>query len=265
MADRLRMRSSVRNALVWRTLQDTVVDLTAALGREQLDVLDAGGGTGGIAVPLAELGHRVTVVDTSPDSLAALERRAAEAGVTARVRGVQGDAASIPDLLRSGDPSTSGHEQDGDEPGGFDLAICHSVLEIADDPAALLAGVASSLRPDGVASIVTANAVAAALHRAIAGRFDEALHALRDPLGRYGPNDPVPRRFSLSDVRALVDAAGLTVVATHGARVFADVVPAGSLDVDPQAAAALIELELQAADVPALRDIASALHLIARR
>lgn len=260
MADRLRMRSSVRNALVWRVLQDAIADLTSALGREQLDVIDVGGGTGGIAVPLAEMGHRVTVVDTSPDSLAALERRVAEAGVTALVHGVQGDAANVPEVLHSADPHNKRAADDG-----FDLAVCHSVLEIVDEPAPVLAGVARSLRSGGLASIVTANAVAAALHRAIAGRFDEALHVLRDPLGRYGASDPVPRRFALSEVWSLVEAAGLTVVATHGARVFADVVPAGSLDSDPQAAATLVELELEAADVPALRDIASALHLIARR
>ena len=46
--------------------------LIDATGRDQLDVLDAGGGTGGFAVPLAELGHRVTVVDASPDSLLSL-------------------------------------------------------------------------------------------------------------------------------------------------------------------------------------------------
>ena len=57
--------------------------------------LDVGGGTGGFAVPLAELGHRVTVVDPSPDALAALQRRAAEAGVADRVRAVQGDAAGL--------------------------------------------------------------------------------------------------------------------------------------------------------------------------
>ncbi len=260
MADRLRMRRSVRDALVWRTLQDAIADLTATLRREQLDVLDVGGGTGGIAVPLAELGHRVTVVDTSPDSLAALERRAAEAGVTHRVHGVQGDAAALPELLGGALAGSSTAAGDG-----FDLVICHSVLEIVDEPAAVLTGIARALRARGLASIVTANAVAAALHRAIAGRFDESLHVLRDPLGRYGPSDPVPRRFALADVRSLVEEAGLAVVATHGARVFADVVPAGSLDADPQAAAALIELEIEAADVPALRDIASALHLIARR
>ena len=45
------------------------------------DVLDIGGGTGGFAVRVAELGHRVTVVDPSPDALAALDRRAREGGV----------------------------------------------------------------------------------------------------------------------------------------------------------------------------------------
>ena len=54
--------------------------------------LDLGGGTGGLAVPLAELGHHVTVVDPSPDALAALARRAGEAGVADRVTAVQGDA-----------------------------------------------------------------------------------------------------------------------------------------------------------------------------
>ena len=51
----------------------------------ELTVVDVGGGTGGFAVPLAQAGHRVTVVDASPDALAALTRRAAEAGVADRV------------------------------------------------------------------------------------------------------------------------------------------------------------------------------------
>ena len=53
-------------------------------GRRAGDVLDIGGGTGGFAVRVAELGHRVTVVDPSPDALAALDRRAAESGVADR-------------------------------------------------------------------------------------------------------------------------------------------------------------------------------------
>jgi S-adenosylmethionine-dependent methyltransferase len=170
MADRLRTRGSVRTAVVWRGVRSVLTELASETGREELDVLDAGGGTGGFSVPLAELGHRVTVVDASPDSLAALERRAADAGVTERVRSVQGDAASLLDVVSG---------------SSFDLVLLHSVLEVVDDPAAALAGVSAALRPRGAVSVVAANRLAAVLHRAASGRFDEALHALRDPHGRY--------------------------------------------------------------------------------
>lgn len=65
----------MRTAVVWDALRAVLAELAGATGRDVLDIVDAGGGTGGFAVPLAALGHTVTVVDPSPDSLAALERR----------------------------------------------------------------------------------------------------------------------------------------------------------------------------------------------
>ena len=44
--------------------------------------------------------------------------------------------------------------------------------------------------------MLAANPVAAALHRALAGRFDEARQILADPAGRWGERDPTPRRFT---------------------------------------------------------------------
>jgi 2-polyprenyl-3-methyl-5-hydroxy-6-metoxy-1,4-benzoquinol methylase len=128
--------------------------LTAALGRlaardgqsSSLHILDAGGGTGGFAVPLARLGHRITVVDPSPDSLASLERRAAEDDVAASVRGVQGDLDSLLDVVPA---------------GSIDVVLCHNVLEVVDDPAAGLARVAGALRAGGFASVLAANRTAA--------------------------------------------------------------------------------------------------------
>ena len=54
------------------------------------DVVDVGGGSGTRAVPLALLGCRVTVVDSSTDALASLSRRATEAGVAGQVAGDSG-------------------------------------------------------------------------------------------------------------------------------------------------------------------------------
>ncbi|MFA6577412.1 MAG: SAM-dependent methyltransferase, partial [Nocardioides sp.] len=55
-------RGATRTAVVWDVLRPI-------LGAGSRDVLDIGGGTGGFAVKVAELGHRVTVVDPSPDAL----------------------------------------------------------------------------------------------------------------------------------------------------------------------------------------------------
>jgi len=248
MADPAASRRALRSGVVWNALR-TVLAEQAAAGRHSLDVLDAGGGTGGFAVPLAELGHSVTVVDPSPDSLAALERRAAEAGVADRVRAVQGDLDTLAEVTAS---------------GGFDLVLCHSVLEHVDDPTAAVAAVAAALRPGGTASIVAANRVAAVFARALAGHIDEAAHALRDPDGRYGDADALRRRITTGELTELV-GAGLHIGAVHGVRVFVDLVPSALLDGDSAATDALVALEQAVAERPEFRDVATALHVLATR
>lgn len=235
----------MRTAVVWDALRAVLADRAAATGRVRLDIVDAGGGTGGFAVPLAELGHAVTVVDPSPDSLAALERRAKEAGVS--VRALQGDAADLGDLL---------------ERGSADLVLCHSVLEYVEDPISALVAVSGILRAGGVVSVLAANPVASAIHRAIAGQFDEARTVLEDPDGRWGDRDPTPRRFASETLAQLLSATGFTVGDVHGVRVFADLVPSRLVDGEPGAAEALIALEQAAASHPVLRDIATQLHAL---
>jgi SAM-dependent methyltransferase len=95
-----------RTAVVRDSLRTVMPALAAQAGRARLDILDAGGGTGGFAVPLAGLGHNVTVIDPSPDSLAAAERRAAEMNVPLSV--VQGDVADlVPGMFADADPGAA--------------------------------------------------------------------------------------------------------------------------------------------------------------
>jgi S-adenosylmethionine-dependent methyltransferase len=245
VADRL--RREVRTAVVRDVLASALAERMTASGRDQLDVIDAGGGTGGFAVPLAAQGHRVTVVDPSPDALAALERRAAEAGLSGRVKSVQGDAADLAVLLGS---------------GSADVVLCHGVLEVVDDPADALRGVVAALRADGLASMLVAQRFAAVLARAVAGHLADAIHALRDPDGRWGTGDPLPRRFDERAVRDLFEVAGMRVLQVHGVRVFADLVP-GALSDDPASSRDLLELEAMVAGHPAFRAVAGQLHILA--
>jgi SAM-dependent methyltransferase len=234
---------TARTAVVWDVLRSLV---DAAPG--PLDVLDVGGGTGGFAVPLAGLGHRVTVVDPSPDALASLQRRAGEAGVA--VRAVQGDAAGLLDVV---------------EPAGADLVLCHGALEHVDDLAPAVAALAAVLRPGGSLSLLVASRNAVVLARAVAGRFAEAQHALDDPDGRWGPGDPMPRRFTESGVTALLGDAGLRVEEVHGVRTVADLVPGALVDSEPGAADALVALETATAALPDFRAVATQLHVRATR
>ena len=221
-------------------------ELERHAGRE-LTVLDVGGGTGGFAVPLAQSGHRVTVVDASPDALAALTRRAADAGVAERVRAVQGDGDALAGLV---------------EPASVDLILCHSVLEVVDQPADVVAAVAAALRPGGAVSVLVAGRAAAILGRAINGHLGSASALVTDPEGRAGARDTLRRRYDVESAAALLRSVGLEVEETHGVRVLADLLPAAVVEEDPQA---LLDLELALSARPPFRDIASQLHLFARR
>jgi S-adenosylmethionine-dependent methyltransferase len=245
VADNFR-RDATRSSLIWDVLREVVSARVTETGRPQLDITDVGGGTGGLAVPFAALGHNVTVVDASPDALAAAQRRAAEAG--ARLTAVQGDAASLDGVVGT---------------KSADLVICHNVLGYVDSPADAMTAIAAVLRPSATVSVLAGNTVAAVLQRALAGRFAEAQLLLEN-----GGEEAVPRRFTLTALTALIEGAGLRAGESHGLRIFRGLVPAGLLEGDAGGAGgteALRSLEEAAAVTPPLRDIASQLHVLGHR
>lgn len=228
-------RGTARTAVVWEVLRP-VLDSAPS------DVLDIGGGTGGFAVRVAELGHRVLVVDPSPDALASLARRANELGV--EVAGEQGDVVDLLDVTG---------------PDSADVVLCHGVLEVVDDPASALATIRAVLRPGGSLSLLVAQRHAAVIARAMAGHFPQALALLDSPTGagRSG------RRFTRGEIATLLADAGFELASVHGVRVFADLVPGSLLDLEPGATAALVELEHAVAERPEYLPLATQLHVLA--
>jgi ubiquinone/menaquinone biosynthesis C-methylase UbiE len=236
-------RISARTAVVWEALE-RALEHPAAYHEQGARIVDVGGGTGGFAVRLAELGHRVTVVDPSPDALAALARRAREVGV--EVAGVQGDVSDLPTLV-------------DDDP---DVVLCHGVLEVVDNPATALATIREVLRPDGLLSLLVAQRHAAVIARAMAGHFPQALALLANaPDGSAGR---AGHRFTSDEAEALLAGAGFEVASTHGVRVFADLVPGTLLDLEPGATASLVELERAVSERVEYLPLAAQLHLLAR-
>ncbi len=237
----LERRTAARTAVVW----DAVRALLEDSGEQQ--VLDIGGGTGGFAVRVAGRGNQITVIDPSPDALAALARRADEEGVADRVTGLQGDLGNLRELAPE---------------GGADLVLCHGVLGLVDDPATALHAIASVLRPGGALSMLVSQRHAAVLARAMAGHFTQAMRLLDDEPTEHRSSE---HRFTTEELTGLLEGAGFDIRSSHGIRVFTDLVPSSLLDLEPGANAALLELERAVSERPEFLTLASQLHIVATR
>lgn len=241
----------MRSDAVQRALE---AELAAARQRrgQKPAVLDVGGGSGVWAVPLALAGCAVTVVDPSPNALATLQRRAAEAGVADRVTAMQGDTDALDALC---------------PPGGADLVLGHGLLEVVDDVSAAMRALVAAARPGGAVSLLVANRYAAVIARALVGRVTESLRLFRSPEGSLDgvAGDTLQRRFDVERLRSVITDASLKVELIQGQSTLSDLVPGAVLEGSSSAAAeALAELELAAAAQPPLRDIATRLHAVGR-
>lgn len=237
----LERRASIRTAVVWEACQAYLA------GKQDLEVLDIGGGTGGFAVRVAELGHHVTVVDPSPDALAALARRAQERDVAASVVGRQGDLAGLGELVAA---------------ESVDLVLCHEVLGLVDDPVTALRTIRTTMRPGGVLSLLVSQRHAAVLARAMAGHFAQA-HEMLD--GDSAEPRAGERRFTGAELAAVLGEAGFGAPEIHAVRVFADLVPSALLDLEPGAVEGLLDLERAVSGREEYRALAAQLHAVVER
>ena len=123
------IRTSAERA-AWDRIFALVLD-----GREALDALDAGCGTGFLSFELAARGHRVIGVDFSPAMLAEARRKAAQQNFSVRFE--EADAEQLPF-----------------PPDSFDLAVSRHVLWTLPHPEAAIDEWIRVLRPGGRLAVV---------------------------------------------------------------------------------------------------------------
>lgn len=111
--------------------------LAAELGRESIDVVELGAGSGRMTVPLAHAGHRVVAIDVSSSQLARLRARVDDAGVAAQVCVTEGDMRRVDELIA---------------PTSCDLVVVpfRGMLHVTAQRDEVLTAIARALRPGGV-------------------------------------------------------------------------------------------------------------------
>ncbi len=202
-------------------------------------VLDVGGGSGVVAVPLAEQGYDVTLLDSSEGMLRVARERIETAGVELTV--TLGAIDDIPRLTTA----------------GFDAICCHAVLMYVDDAAGSLKVLRSAAREGAVLSLLEKNRDGLAVRPGLRGDYAEALRVLDDPIA--AGNLGIPNRSrSMDEWRVLLDAAGWRSDTAVGIRLFSDL---ADDDLPDEAFEQLLRLEREAGRRDPYRAIARLIHV----
>ncbi|MFE7514239.1 class I SAM-dependent methyltransferase [Streptomyces sp. NPDC057540] len=205
-------------------------DLDEEAGGGPLRILDLAGGDGGDAMRLAARGHHVTVVDVAPAMLAAAEARAAERELSDRVTCVRADVRALPADIAT---------------GGFDVVLCHNLLQYVDDVPGTLATALAPLREGGLFSVMAINRHSAALNVAVRSLDPAAaLAALDRDLLRNEMFDSELTLHTAEEIIPLLVDLGCRHVRHYGIRSFCDYLTDDARKYDPEYYADLERLEL---------------------
>jgi 2-polyprenyl-3-methyl-5-hydroxy-6-metoxy-1,4-benzoquinol methylase len=216
--------------------------LSGALPPPPARILDVGGGTGAFAIPLAHLGHRVTVLDQSAEWLDRARSSAAAAEVEVDLVNLSLDALADADL------------------GSFDAILCHAVLMYVEASMEALASLRAMAAPGAVLSLLEKNRDGIALRPGLRGDYAEAHRLLteRESIRGLGVAN---RAYSVGEWLAILRETGWSVEDWAGVRLFSDMAPD---DLDADAYAALLDLERAAGMKDPHRQVSRLVHIMAR-
>ncbi|MGD2205231.1 MAG: methyltransferase domain-containing protein [Anaerolineae bacterium] len=240
----------IRREVTWHNLVQHLPAITDEADPPR--VLDAGGGSGELALRLARHGYRVWLLDYA----AAMLDQAQQA------------AQALPDHVQarlSFCLLPADEAGDAFEPGFFQAITCHTLVEYLPEPQATLRKLTGLLCDGGLLSLSFVNRHAEVL-RQVWARGDPAGALDQLEKGAFCAKlfDVPGRAYTAEEASAWLPPLGLSVTAVCGVRAFADRVPPERLN-EPAFLEALLKLELAAARRDPYHRMARYVHLLARK
>lgn len=195
-----------------------------------LHILDAGGGNGREAIPLAKLGHQMTLLDSSPMMLNDAGVYADEHQVANRITYRLGDIEEMESFFES--------EQ-------FDVILCHNVLHFSDRPDRQLNAMFRTLKPGGFVSILGINRFSTPYRKAFFERDLAGVLPVLESRKLISKTFKAPvNLYSGEEIGEMLTAAGLAVESQYGVRCITDYWGDNDLKSTPDNAAELEKIEL---------------------
>lgn len=204
------LKGEIRLAVLKRDLAEVVAELSTRLDRP-LRILDVGAGLAQLSIELAAQGHEVTINDISHNMLVEAKKNAEQQGVINKIQWLVCPYQDFEQLL-------------GDKPAdGYDLILCHALLEWLGQPSDIMPFFAQWLAPEGVLSLCFYNPASFVYRNLIMGNFNLLNNTAfkSDNKKSLTPNNPV----SYEDVESWLKKEGLMVDKVSGLRVFHDYAP----------------------------------------
>ena len=212
-------------------------------------ILDAGGGTGRMTLPLAKLGYQVTLCDLSPGMLARARGKLQREKLLGRVEIKEADLASLPL-----------HDDT------FDLVVClHGAFSDADSLQA--AGQLIRVMKRGGKIIVDALSRYGAVVHEFNRSPEVALKLVRSEVDyTYDIHGDWQRAFSPEEFKGLFEEKGIRVIGIHGS--FFNLLPREILEMQEWTSeflARVVEIMMCLRDTPSVIGMARELILVGEK
>jgi S-adenosylmethionine-dependent methyltransferase len=237
------LKGSIRLAVLEKDLREFYPRaLLPAARNKPLNILDAGGGTAPFSLGLAKLGHGVTICDLSEKMLAQAKTNFSNLNLTDRLHLFHGPIQEHKPLL------------------GYDLVLCHAVLEWVYDPEDLIVHLMGLLKVNGILSLTFYSLTGMIFKNLLRTNYKKILK--KEYSGLPGGLTPTwPRRTE--DVLEWIGLHPFKILCHSGIRVFHDYI----LDIDhrDREPETVMKLELELSRQLPYRDMGRYQHILGRK